>query len=256
MHADYGVGLALNSWRAYSIPSWPRCCCSGCRQGRRRRRRRAAAVPPRKSPRRRWRCAGGRRAGDPRTSGSGQARSPSPGLRAAGALAARSATCPRRHFSVHPSRGSRPEFRGGTAELREHAHTLPLASVVTASSQRPEAWRSARGIRWGLLSEATAKRTNPKHDTPASSAAVAVFRCGCYGRRRLSPSYPSLRSRSRRTNRRCENTHTQKRSLDEAAHFSFAQGTNGSRRSFVRLSSAFVAAKEPLLVRTLALSRA
>lgn len=194
MHADYGVDLALNSWKGCSIRSWLRCCCSGChRQGRR------AGLPRRRSA-----CAGGRPAGDRRTSGSWPTRSPSQGPRSAGASAARSATCPRRQFSVHPSRGRRPELRV-VAELQQHTQRArALAWGVTASSLKPAAWSRARGIRWGL-SEATAKRTNP--NTPASSAALAAFQqaavaTGANHGRLSGPSYPSQRSRSRMTNRR------------------------------------------------------
>lgn len=202
MHADYGVGLALNSWRGCSIPSLLRCCCSGChRQGRRA----AAVLLPRK--RRRSVCAGGRRAGDPRTTGSGPTRSPSQGPRPAGASAARSATCPRRQFSVHPSRGRQPELRGA-AELG-NTQTRVRASAFGRHRIIAEARSSARGIRWGL-SEATAKRTNP--NTPASSAALTAFQQAAVAtganHGRLSTSYPSLRGRSRRTDRRRKHTHT------------------------------------------------
>lgn len=106
--------------------------------------------------------------------------------------------------------------RGGanlsSAELR-NSRTHRRACVRACAFGRhriiAEARSSARGIRWGL-SEATAKRTNP--NTPASSAALTAFQQAAVAtganHGRLSTSYPSLRGRSRRTDRRRKHTHT------------------------------------------------
>lgn len=176
VHADYGVGLALSSWRGCSIPSLLRCCCSGChRQGRHA----AAVLLPRK--RRRSVCAGGRHAGDPRTTGSGPTRSPSQGPRPAGASAARSATCPRRQFSVHPSRERQPELRGA-AELRN-----TQTRVRACAFGRHRIIAEARSVEFGSRYPMGALRGNgethqSKHSRFQRSTCGVPTSCGCYGR--------------------------------------------------------------------------